>query len=94
MSVGYIDIRTLYRISIMSRMEYIQIRILSDLGREHGGGGGIMKSEKLKIASVMKYVVFLMIVVFVVLMLLYASAAARPFSEVSEAVAASLIRRI
>ena len=49
-----------------------------------------MKSEKLKIASVMKYVVFLMIVVFVVLMLLYASGSSRPFSEVSEAVSASL----
>ena len=49
-----------------------------------------MKSEQLKIASVMKYVVFLMVIVFVALMLLYASGSSRPFSEVSEAVSASL----
>ncbi len=49
-----------------------------------------MKLQEIKIASVMKYVVFAMVIVFVVVMLLYASGSSRPFEEVSQSVEASL----
>ena len=49
-----------------------------------------MKSGRINIARIMKYVILLLIVAFVALLLLYASGSSRPFDEVEESVSSSL----